>query len=574
MITMPRHSVGTRSRRTNRTLNRSSERGHLVASRLTYTNASAGSPLDISFEARPQTMTHVVSSSTTDSATLLGLLVGLYPAEGGELALDGSPVGEIPLASSRSSVVLVLQDPWIMSGTVADNIAFADPTVGRGQIEAVASLACLDELLAHLPDGLDTSLDCDNRVALTIGHRRLIALARALLRDPAVLLIEDPFRDLTTREETTMIRAVNQAGSNRTTVVTTQRFDPAMFTTDQVLLLEGGQLRSVAADGQRVPLPGPPPHPDPTAALEPSPAVRLPRPPAQNIEAGSDLGHGYRAASLLHREALTETWLAWHGNSTTIVEAKVARSLALADAARAELAVEYDRARRLQHPGIASPVAAHLTDPRPFAVYERVGGSYLSQLIGPVAETPQVDVAAVGAAISRTLAFIHRLQFVHLDIGPDVIKLTNPGATITDLRHALPVGAPNRRETPANRVGLVAPEQLAGEPVSTEMDIFALGCVLFQAATGSLVTSEAGPDVSDIDAYLRPSVADVVASMLAPDKENRPTAADVLGRLRPLVVPLEPRHPVENFPMTVALGSSSLDDDTAPYPVVGANAST
>ncbi|MGI9611683.1 MAG: protein kinase domain-containing protein [Acidimicrobiales bacterium] len=570
---MPRHPVGTRSRRTDRTPDRRKARGHLVASRLTTT--SAGSPLDISFEARPQTMTHVVSSSTTDSATLLGLLVGLYPAEDGDLTLDGAPVGQVPLASSRSSVVLVLQDPWIMSGTVADNIAFADPTVGRGDIEAVASLACLDELIAHLPDGLDTSLDYDNRFALTIGHRRLIALARALLRNPAVLLIEDPFRDLTAREETTMIRAVNQAGRNRTTVVTTQRFDPAMFTTDQVLLLEGGRLRSVTADGKPVPRQGPPPHPDPTAAQPPSPAVGFPSPAALDLEAGSDLGHGYRAASLLRREALTETWLAWHANSASIVEAKVARGLALADAARIELSVEYDRARRLQHPGIASPVAAHLTDRRPFAVYERVGGSYLSQLIGPMAETPQLDVAAIGAAISRTLSFIHRLQFAHLDIGPDVIKLTNPGAMITDLRHALPLGAPNRRELPPNRLGLVAPEQLAGEPISSEMDIYALGCLLFQAATGSLLTSQAGPDVSDIDAFLRPSVADVVASMLAPDPEQRPTAADVLGRLRPLVVPLEPRHEIENFAMTVALGpSGSGDDDTAPYPVIVTNALT
>jgi ABC-type thiamine transport system ATPase subunit len=559
MITIPRQPVGAGTRR-NKRLNRRA-RGHLSASGLTYTNASAGSLLDVTFDALPGTMTHVVGSSTADSATLLGLLVGLYPPDGGVLTLDGKDVADIPPASSRSSVVLVLQDPWIMSGTVADNIAFGDPGADRTEMETVASLACLDEFIADLPEGMETPLGSDDRVAPTIGHRRLIALARALLRDPAVLLIEDPFRDLTTREETLMIKAVNEAGRDRTTIVTTQRFDPAMFSTDQVLLLEGGQLQAVPPSGDRVPLPGLPPHPDPTAP-PPKPRTPLPAPssPTEGVKsdsgarwdgglrAGSDLGHGYRAASLLHRDDLIDTWLAWHGNSTTIVEAKVARNAAVAEAARPQLSAEYERARRLQHPGIARPVAAHLSSARPFIVYERVGGTSLTQLIGsaPTDDGPSVDVAAIGAALARTLAFVHRLGFAHLGLVPDVVMVTNPGATITDLRYAAPVGTRQDRTIAVHERGVIAPEQLSGGAAAPPMDLYALGCVLFQTATGVLLTGEAGPDVSDIDAHLPPPIADVVASMLAPDPEQRPNAAEVLGRLRPLVVPIEPRHPARS----------------------------
>jgi energy-coupling factor transporter ATP-binding protein EcfA2 len=532
---------------------------------LTYSNESAGSLLDVSFEARPGTMTHIVGSSTTDSATLLGLLVGLYPAEGGRLDLDGIPLAEIPIATARSSVVLVLQDPWIMSGTVAENITFGDPTIDQSRLEATSAIAGLDDVVADLPDGLDTVLGIDDRTALTVGNRRLVALARALLRDPAVLLIEDPFRDLTAREETQMIKAINGASRDRTTIVTTQCFDPALFSTDQVLLLENGRLKSVAPNGDRVPLPGPPPHPDPSApfpAGRPSPvgpgsddevddtaeiegqaqwAEIRSGSPRRELEAGLDIGHGYRVASMLQRQDLTETWLAWHGASTTIVELKVARDTAAVTEARSELATEFERARRLQHPGIARPVGAYFDQDPPFAVYERVGGHHLSLLIESTNGALRLDVAALGAAVARTLTFIHRLGFAHLDIRPEVVKLTNPGAVITDLQHALPIGTPQKRSFAANERGLFAPEQLREAPAAPAMDVYALGCLLFQAATGVLVTSPSGPDVSDIDAYLSPPVADAVASMLAPDPDRRPSAAEVLGRLRPLVVPLNPR---------------------------------
>ena len=525
------------------------ERGHVAATGLTSTSAD-GSRLDISLEAQPGTMTHIVSSSSTESALLLGLLVGLYPPEDGALTLDGTPVADLPSTGGRSPIVLVLKDPWIMSGTVADNITFGDPTVDRKRIDEVVELACLGEFIAEAPEGLNSLLGGDDQLEPTIGQRRRIALARALLRDPVVLLLEDPFGDLTTREETKMIKAINQAGRHRTTVVTTEHFDPAMFTTDQVLLLEDGRLQPVPPDGTRVALPGPPPLPDPSARL-PEPAVAPPvrtghrTVQSERLAAGDDLGHGYRVASLLHRGAVTDSWLAWHATSSTIVEAKLARSETMADAARDVLAVEFERARRLQHPGIARPIAAHLTEGRPFAVYERVAGPFVSQLIATTGAGAHLDTAALGTSVARTLAFIHRLGFVHLGVGVDVVKLTGPVATITDVADSRPIDAPQcPADDPARRAGL-APEQLAAEPASPAMDIYALGCLLFQAATSTVLTDEAGPDVSDIDAYLPPAAADAVASMLAPDPEQRPTASEVFGRLRPLVVTTERHRPIE-----------------------------
>ncbi len=557
---------------------RTRDRGHLVATGLTYDNPDTGTLLDVSLEAMPGTITHVVSSSTTDSAMLLGLLVGLYPSAGGALTLDGTTITDIPAATARSSIVLVLKDPWIMAGSVADNISFGDPTVDRARIEAVASLVGLDEFLRQTPDGLDTPLGAGDVAGPSTGTRRLIALARALLRNPAVLLIEDPFRDLSAREETQMLQAVNAAGRDRTTIVTTQHFDPAMFSTDQVLLLEAGRLARVRPDGRRVALPGPPPLPDPSTRLPtvdaasperpsaPTPPIR-PTPPGETdpasapLRTGTDLGHGYRVASLLRRGDLTESWLALHATSSTLVEVNIARTEAIADEARGGLLMEYERARRLEHPGIARPIAAHLlTEPRPFVVYERAAGPFLSQLIDPTGTRPPLDVATIGASVARTLSFIHRVGFAHLGIAPDAVKVTGCGAMLTDVRYTRAVGAPPYPTGATARRQGAAPEYLAGAPTSPSMDLYALGCLLFQAATSTILADHAEPDVSDIDAHLAPALADMVASMLAPDPDRRPTADEVLGCLRPLGAPIALDLPIEPVPLdSVPLDSGPIN---------------
>ena len=202
---------------------------------------------DVSFAAKPGTTTHIISPSTNDASALLGLLVGLYPPDHGIVTLDGANLDDLPLNTTRNSVVLVLQDPWIMSGTVADNIAFGDPTVSRERVEKVAKLACIDEIIASFPDGLDTETG-EAGLELSTGERRLVALARALLRDPSVLLLEDPMRDLTAREETRAIKAINRTCRDRTTIITAQHFDASMFSTDQVLYLQHGRIAEADLD--------------------------------------------------------------------------------------------------------------------------------------------------------------------------------------------------------------------------------------------------------------------------------------------------------------------------------------
>ena len=98
-----------------------------------------------------------------------------------------------------------------------------------------------------------------------------------------------------------------------------------------------------------------------------------------------------------------------------------------------------------------------------------------------------LDVAAIGADLARTLTYLHRLGHAHLDLSPTVVKNTPEGTIIVDLKYALPIGDEQVRFYDLHRRGAIAPEQLRGEPAAAAMDVYALGALLFQAATGQLI---------------------------------------------------------------------------------------
>jgi len=552
----PRHPETDRARRRKRASQR--QRGQLVATGLDFTQGGSRVLADVSLRAEPGTSTHIIGPSTSDTAALLGLLVGLYPPEAGSIQLDGTELTELPLTTTRTSVALVLQDPWIMTGSIADNIAFGDPSVDRDRIEMMAKLACVDEFADRLPDGLDTAVGNDG-AALTIGQSRRVALARALLRNPVVLLLEDPLRDLTAREETHALRAMNRAGAGRTTIITAPQFNPAMFAADQVLRLEAGRLESVGFDelGSRnddtparpasAVISGPPPMPPAERATRARGSTPVESrldttTSAWAIEVGSEIASGYRAAGLLERRPRIETWLAWEAEKSRAVEVKVPRRMPVTAAAIAELRNEYDQGRRLRHPGLVRPLAAELDAALPFAVYERVEGSRLSHLIGRRIDPPEaLELLRVGADLARTLAYLHRLGHAHLDLGPDIVRSCRDGLIITDLRYAVPFGTEQLRFYDDQQRPAIAPEQLRGDPASAAMDVYALGALLYQVAVGELFAADSRPEPSRLASCVPASVAELVEQMLASEPADRPTAAHLLGVMRPLLLPVSPR---------------------------------
>jgi ABC-type multidrug transport system fused ATPase/permease subunit len=192
----------------------------------------------------------LVGATGVGKSTLLSLLLRLYDPDSGSIALDGSDVRAITTGSLRERIALVPQDPWILAGTVADNIAFGRPDASRDEVEAAARTALVDRFVETMPDGYDTVVG-EGGVMLSGGQRRRVALARALLRGSAVLLLDEPTSGLDAESEQAVMNAIEQASAGRMTLVVSHRLRVATLA-DRVLVLAGGRITEAGTPAELV----------------------------------------------------------------------------------------------------------------------------------------------------------------------------------------------------------------------------------------------------------------------------------------------------------------------------------
>ncbi len=186
----------------------------------------------------------VVGRTGSGKSTLAALLPRLLPTPPGAVHLDGADVTEVELAPLRKTIGYAQQEPFLFSSTIARNIAFAlddpeDPNTEEQVRRAAAEAAILEEI-EGLPDGFDTVVG-ERGVQLSGGQKQRISLARALLNEPAVLVLDDPLSAVDARTEATILRALDRAGEGRTLILVTNRI-AAAARTDQVVVLEGGKV--------------------------------------------------------------------------------------------------------------------------------------------------------------------------------------------------------------------------------------------------------------------------------------------------------------------------------------------
>jgi len=133
----------------------------------------------------------VVGPTGAGKSTLLSLLLRFYDPGAGAVEVDGTDLRRLELDSLRRQIALVPQDPWMLDGTIADNVAFGRPDATSQELEAAARAALVDEIVERLPEGWVTQVG-EGGVRLSGGQRRRVALARAILRDASVLLLDEP----------------------------------------------------------------------------------------------------------------------------------------------------------------------------------------------------------------------------------------------------------------------------------------------------------------------------------------------------------------------------------------------
>jgi ATP-binding cassette subfamily B protein len=186
---------------------------------------------------------------------LLSLIGRFYDPQGGRILADGQDLRELDLDQYRRQIGIVHQETFLFSNTVAANIAFGNPQATQEQIEEAARTACADEFIQALPQGYETVLG-ESGVDLSGGQRQRLALARALLLQPPVLLLDDPMASVDAKTEQDIVAALLPAMRGRTTFVSANRLS-LLRKADTILVLEKGRLTASGRHNDLVKVPGP-----------------------------------------------------------------------------------------------------------------------------------------------------------------------------------------------------------------------------------------------------------------------------------------------------------------------------
>ncbi len=222
-----------------------------ISGRVEFKNVSFGYELDepvlkeVSFAVEPGEMVGLVGPSGAGKSTTINLLCRFYDVNGGTIEIDGVDIRTVTLESLHSQIGVVLQEPFLFHGTIAENIAYGKPDATAEEILRSAKAANAHDFVMQFPDGYDTLVG-ERGQRLSGGERQRISIARAVLKDPRILILDEATSSVDTETEATIQEAIRRLVRGRTTFAIAHRFS-TLRCADRLVVLEEGRVVEVGS---------------------------------------------------------------------------------------------------------------------------------------------------------------------------------------------------------------------------------------------------------------------------------------------------------------------------------------
>lgn len=215
--------------------------GHISFENVTFGYENGQAVLKgISLEAEAGKSVAIIGATGAGKSTLVSLVPRFFDPWEGQVTLDGVNIKNFSLTSLRQQISIVLQDPFLLPMSIAENIAYSRPGAGRDEIVASAVKANADDFIRTLPEGYDTLLG-ERGATLSGGERQRLAIARAILKDAPILILDEPTSSLDTKTEALIFEALQRLMKGRTTIIIAHRLS-TIHQADSIVVLKGGEI--------------------------------------------------------------------------------------------------------------------------------------------------------------------------------------------------------------------------------------------------------------------------------------------------------------------------------------------